>query len=65
MRSGSAAKSIPWIALMWLGLAAAVQALNDGVVVLQRHGSIHPGLEQKLDDVLQRPLPPDPRKRKT
>ena len=27
MRSGSAAKSIPWIALMWLGLAAAVQAL--------------------------------------
>ena len=27
MRSGSAEKSIPWIALMWLGLAAAVQAL--------------------------------------
>ena len=43
----------------------AVQAINDGVVVLQRQGSIHPVLEQKLDDALQRPLPLDPRKRKT
>ena len=42
-----------------------VQALNDGVAVLQRQGPIHPGLEQKLDDVLRRPLPLDPRKRKT
>jgi len=42
-----------------------VQALNDGVAVLQRQGPIHPGLEKQLDRVLQRPLPLDPRKRKT
>ena len=40
-----------------------VQALNDGVVVLQRDGIDHPELEAALQKHLSKPLPEDPRKR--
>ena len=39
----------------------AVQALNDGVVVLERNGQHHPDLETSLDQLLLRALPRDPR----
>ena len=40
-----------------------VQAINSGVVVLQRNGIQHPDLEAALDRQLDRPLPADPRRR--
>ena len=40
-----------------------VQAINSGVVVLQRNGVQHPDLEAALDRQLDRPLPADPRRR--
>ena len=40
-----------------------VQAINSGVVVLQRDGIQHPDLEAALDRQLERPLPADPRQR--
>ena len=40
-----------------------VQAINSGVVVLQRNGIQHPDLEASLDRQLDRPLPADPRRR--
>ena len=39
----------------------AVQALNDGVVVVERNGQHHPDLETSLDQLLSRALPRDPR----
>jgi uncharacterized membrane protein len=40
-----------------------VQAINSGVVVLQRDGIQHHDLEAALDRQLERPLPADPRQR--
>jgi hypothetical protein len=40
-----------------------VQAINSGVVVLQRDGIEHPNLEAALDRQLDLPLPLDPRRR--
>jgi uncharacterized membrane protein len=40
-----------------------VQALKDGVVVLQRDGAIQSNLHKAVSDRLQRPLPRDPRNR--
>ena len=39
----------------------AVQALSDGVVVLERHGQRRPDLETALDERLSRAMPADPR----
>ena len=41
----------------------SVQALHDGVVVLQRGGARNEELEERFDQVLARPLPIDPRER--
>ena len=41
----------------------AVQAIENGVVALQRDGERHPNLEAALDQELAKPLPNDPRKR--
>ena len=41
----------------------SVQAISDGVVVLQRSGTQHADLEAALDLQLERPLPADPRRR--
>ena len=38
-----------------------VQAISDGVVVLQRNGAVQPNLQQAVRHRLQKPLPPDPR----
>lgn len=38
-----------------------VQAISDGIVVLQRNGAVQPKLQQALRDRLQKPLPTDPR----
>ena len=40
-----------------------VQAISDGVVVLQRNGPLHSDLETALDQRLRQPLPADPRRR--
>ena len=40
-----------------------VQAFQDGVAVLQRHGRLHPQLENDLLERLNQPLPQDPGKR--
>lgn len=39
----------------------SIQALEDGVAVLQRKGPNHADLESALDQQLQRPMPLDPR----